>query len=70
MLDIKDILRANPKAARDIDTVKDVIETMRKFREAGIVSSDTPTVGRRPSLEGLKLKGPSRQIFKAHGHSR
>lgn len=64
MVDLTDIIRTNPSAAKEFDTVKAALEALKELRDAGVIKSaeSFPHV-KRPSVIGHKPKSVARQRF-------
>jgi hypothetical protein len=55
MADIEEILRLNPKAAAETDSIRLAIEALNKLREAGLAGKEALLpFGRRQSINDLK----------------
>ena len=65
MLDVHEIRQKNPRAADEIDAMRETFETLRQLREAGVTKGDTfrPAPSGRRSLEDLKTRR-TKTIFK------
>ncbi|WP_311273563.1 MULTISPECIES: hypothetical protein [unclassified Rhizobium] len=62
MVDLNEIIRANPNAAKEFETIKATLETLKGLRDAGVIkSSETFPHAKRPTLIGLKPRGSNRQ---------
>ncbi|WP_174020687.1 hypothetical protein G6L89_010320 [Agrobacterium fabrum] len=64
MVDLKDIIRTNPSAAKEFNTIKAALEALKELRDAGVIKSaeSFPNV-KRPSVIGHKPKSLARQRF-------
>lgn len=60
MSDMEEVLRKNPKAAKELelDAVKDVIDALQELRRVGVAKGDTlrPLDYGRQSLSALKAQ--------------
>ena len=64
MKDLDEILRLNPRAAKGIDDIREVLEAIQKLRDAGVANRPelTNPGGSRKNLGDLKTQ--RRNIFK------
>lgn len=51
---MEEVLRKNPKAAKELEAVKDVIEALQELRRAGVAKGDTLRPHGKRSLSTLK----------------
>lgn len=64
MTDIEEVLRKNPKAAKELEAVKDVIDALQELRRAGVAKGDTlrPHKHGKQSLNALKAQANVRNL--------
>lgn len=60
MTDMEEVLRNNPKAAKELEAVKDVIDALHELRRTGVAKGDTLRPLNRQSLSDLKNQGVMR----------